>query len=98
MRRSFGMLVLASLLGAFLPDSAQASDPILGEVRLFAGSYCPQGSVPAAGQALFSLLGTTFGGDGTLKFALPDLRGESPTKTLGLRYCIFLVGDYPARP
>jgi len=58
----------------------------IGEIHLFAGSFAPQGwalclgqLLPISGnQALFSLLGTTFGGDGQTTFALPDLRGRIP--------------------
>jgi microcystin-dependent protein len=60
--------------------------PVTGEVRAFARSSLPSGFLAADGslvpistyQALFSLLGTTFGGDGESTFALPDLRGRSP--------------------
>jgi microcystin-dependent protein len=60
--------------------------PFLGEVSLFAGNFAPGGWVFADGQllsinqysALFSLLGTQFGGDGRTTFALPDLRGRTP--------------------
>jgi microcystin-dependent protein len=64
------------------------TDPYIAEVRLFAfGSIgCPNGWAEANGQllsisqntALFSLLGTTFGGNGQTTFALPDLRGRAP--------------------
>ena len=62
------------------------SDPFLGEIRMFAGSFAPQGWAMCNGQllpisqnaALFSLLGTYFGGDGVSTFALPDLRGRVP--------------------
>lgn len=58
----------------------------VGEVLLFGGNFCPRGYLPCDGQllsissntALFSLLGTTFGGDGKTNFALPDLRGRTP--------------------
>lgn len=58
----------------------------LGEIRLFAGNFAPRGwelcqgqSIPIAyNQALFSILGTTFGGDGRTHFKLPDLRGAVP--------------------
>lgn len=61
-------------------------DPYLGEVRMFAGRYAPQywhlcdGTLLSVNeyQALFSLLGTTWGGDGVTNFALPDLRGRLP--------------------
>ena len=56
-------------------------DPFLGEIRAFAGNYAPQGWAFCQGQllsiaqydALFSLLGTTYGGDGQTTFALPNL-------------------------
>jgi len=60
--------------------------PILGCIYMFAGNFAPRGYALCAGQimsiaqntALFSLLGTTYGGDGRVTFALPDLRGRSP--------------------
>jgi microcystin-dependent protein len=62
------------------------SQPFLGEIQLFAGNFAPKGYALCAGQilaisqntALFSLLGTNFGGNGTSNFALPDLRGRIP--------------------
>jgi microcystin-dependent protein len=61
-------------------------DQFIGEIRLFAGNFAPQGWAFCQGQllaiaqnaALFSLLGTTYGGDGQTTFALPDLRGRVP--------------------
>ncbi len=58
------------------------SDPFVGEVRMFGCNFAPTGWAACDGQllpiaqntALFSLLGTTFGGNGTSNFALPDLR------------------------
>lgn len=60
------------------------SDPYVGEIRLFAGNFAPAGWAFCHGQllaisehdTLFSLIGTTYGGDGTTTFALPDLRGR----------------------
>jgi len=62
------------------------SDPFVGEVRLFSFDFPPRGWATASGQllpiqqnqALFSLLGTTYGGNGVTTFALPDLRGRAP--------------------
>lgn len=62
------------------------SDPYLGEIRMFAGNFNPRGWAFCDGQllatssndALFSLLGTVYGGDGRSTFALPDLRGRLP--------------------
>jgi microcystin-dependent protein len=61
-------------------------DPFVAEVRIFAGNYPPQGWGFCDGQilpisqntALFSLIGTTYGGNGVSTFALPDLRGRAP--------------------
>jgi microcystin-dependent protein len=62
------------------------AEPFVGEIRLFAGNFAPlgwafcDGSVLAIAQndVLFSLIGTTYGGDGQNTFALPDLRGRVP--------------------
>jgi len=62
------------------------SDPYLGEVRLFAGNFAPVGwnkcdgtLLPIAqNDALFNLIGTTYGGDGVNTFAVPDLSGRIP--------------------
>lgn len=62
------------------------SDPFIGELRLFAGNFAPRGWAFCEGQllpisqntALFSLLGITYGGNGTSNFALPDLRDRVP--------------------
>ena len=62
------------------------SDPYIGEIRMFAGTFNPRGWAFCDGQllqvsqndALFSLLGTIYGGDGRTTFALPDLRGRIP--------------------
>lgn len=59
-------------------------DNYLGEIRLFAGDYAPQGWAfcdgstldIASNEALFALIGTTFGGNGQTTFSLPDLRGR----------------------
>lgn len=62
------------------------SEPFVGEIRIFAGNFAPRGWALCDGQllavssndALFSLLGTIYGGDGRTTFALPDLRGRVP--------------------
>ena len=62
------------------------AEPFLGEIRMFAGTFAPQGWAFCDGQllsvsqndALFSLLGTTYGGDAISTFALPDMRGRVP--------------------
>ena len=62
------------------------SEPFVGEVRMFGGNFAPRGWAFCDGQllavsqndALFSLLGTIYGGDGRTTFGLPDLRGRIP--------------------
>lgn len=62
------------------------ADPFVAEIRIFPFNFPPQGWAWCDGQllplsqntALFSLLGTTYGGDGKSTFALPDLRGRAP--------------------
>lgn len=101
-------LVAAALTTLAAP--AQAQDKQLAEVYAFAGTFCPRGSLPADGRllqistntALFSLLGTTYGGDGRTTFALPDLRHEIAAFTpngdqVPIRYCIVTEGIFPSR-
>ncbi len=62
------------------------SDPFIGEIRTFAGDFAPKGWALCNGQllpiahytALFSILGTTYGGDGKATFGLPDMQGNAP--------------------
>jgi microcystin-dependent protein len=62
------------------------SDPYVGEIRMFAGNFAPLGwafcdgsLLPIAeNDVLFTLIGTTYGGDGQQTFGLPDLRGRIP--------------------
>jgi microcystin-dependent protein len=61
-------------------------DPYVGEIRMFAGNFAPSGWMFCDGglmpisenEALFQLIGTTYGGDGQSTFAIPDLRGRIP--------------------
>lgn len=65
------------------------SEPFLSEIRMMSFNFAPRGWAMCNGQlmpinqnqALFSLLGTTYGGDGRTNFALPDLRGRVPIHT-----------------
>jgi microcystin-dependent protein len=65
------------------------SEPYLGEIRMFAGNFAPVNWALCNGQilniseneALYTLIGTTYGGDGQSTFALPDLRGRIPVHT-----------------
>jgi microcystin-dependent protein len=76
-------------LGLFMILSfgkTKAQDGFIGEIRMFAGNFAPknwafcQGQILSIAQntALFSILGTTYGGNGTTTFALPDLSGRVP--------------------
>ena len=63
-----------------------ANEPLLAGIFMFGGNFAPRGYMLCQGQilsiaqntALFSLLGTTYGGNGQTTFALPDLRGRAP--------------------
>jgi microcystin-dependent protein len=63
-----------------------ASDPFIAEIRPFGFNFAPRGWAFCQGQimsiaqntALFSLIGTTYGGDGRVTFGLPDLQGRTP--------------------
>jgi microcystin-dependent protein len=67
------------------------SEPFLAEVKIFGFNFAPRGFAFCDGQilpidqnqSLYSLLGTSFGGDGRTSFALPDLRGRVPVHTGG---------------
>ena len=85
--KSAGILASTVALSAGLGWSqpANASEPFLAEIKMFGGNFAPRGYAFCDGQllaissntAVFSLLGTTFGGDGRTTFALPDLRGRT---------------------
>jgi microcystin-dependent protein len=93
-RRDFLGRALAGLAGLVLlgrPDRANAEtaaspQPFVGEVRLFGGNFAPSGWAMCNGQLLdpttspdlFAVIATTYGGNGTTSFAVPDLRGRAP--------------------
>lgn len=101
MKRLFAAAVIATVLQLTCAGIASAQNPYLGEIRLFAFNFCPVGWASAAGQllpisqntALFSLLGTFYGGNGNSNFALPNLvgrapygQGPSPGQPIGMYY------------
>jgi microcystin-dependent protein len=101
-------LAAASLTAFATP--AQARDGYHAEVFVFAGNFCPRGSLPADGRllsisentALFSLLGTMYGGDGRTTFGLPNLRHAMVSWTsngdqIPMRYCVVTEGVFPSR-
>ena len=81
--------------------AANGTPCTLGEIRLTASTVKTAGGLPANGQllliaendGLFSLLGTTYGGDGKSTFALPDLRAVAPDH---MTYSICVAGNSPA--
>lgn len=106
---------IISLATLAAPHRADAgTDPFIGEISMFAGTFPPRGWAFCEGQtlkiaentALYSLLGTTYGGDGKTTFKLPDFR-ESEKKLRkdagikedagGPRYIIAIHGIYPSR-
>ncbi len=77
----------AVLAGSMIwSQPATAAEPFLGQIEYYAFNFAPRGWAKCDGailpinqnQSLYSLLGTTFGGDGRTSFALPDLRGRIP--------------------
>jgi len=81
------LALLATAAGACYsaPAMAQGADPFIGQMMLVPYNFCPRGWTTASGQllsiaqntALFSLLGTTYGGDGQTTFALPNLQSRT---------------------
>jgi microcystin-dependent protein len=94
---------LTALTGA---DVAQAGlDPFLGQTMIVAFNFCPKGWATMNGQilpinqnqALFSLLGTTYGGNGQTTFALPVAKPVVTATGPTLTQCIALQGVFPSR-
>ncbi len=86
MTNKITLALLSAAGGAMLMSSPASAgqEAYLGEIFMMGTNFCPRGSAKADGQilsisqntALFSLLGTMYGGDGRTTFALPDLRGR----------------------
>lgn len=81
-KKIIGLLFVCFFLSS---NNVNAQDQMLGEIRIFAGNFAPRGWAFCEGQllainsntALFSLIGTMYGGDGRTTFGLPDLRGRA---------------------
>jgi microcystin-dependent protein len=95
MKQTHFILVLVFVTFLSANKVTAQTGPFLGQIAMFAGNFAPSGWALCDGQllaissntALFSLLGTTYGGDGQTTFALPDLRGRAaihPGKGQGL--------------
>jgi len=99
--------IVAACLVSFttVPAWAQATEPFLGQTITLAFNFCPKGWAAMNGQvlpinqnqALFSLLGTTFGGNGITTFALPTAKPIITATGVPLTQCIALFGVFPAR-
>ena len=85
MKKSVALLAGFLSLGGMSETANAGGDPWIGEIALVGYTFCPRGWTEAAGQllpiaqyqALFSLYGTIYGGDGRTTFGLPDLRGRA---------------------
>lgn len=111
------LTMVAASLGFSLP-TASIAEPYIGEVKFWGGNFAPRGYSFCDGQllaissntALFSILGTTYGGDGRSTFGLPDMRGRIPIHTgtgpglthvnlgerLGTEYMVLLASNLPS--
>jgi hypothetical protein len=94
----------ALVLFATAPGAgAQGTNPILGQTITTAGNFCPVNWAPMNGQllaiatydTLFTLIGTTYGGDGQTTFALPTAEPIVTATGATLTQCISLFGLYP---
>lgn len=114
------LILIVALCFGFTTEEEPTYDQFgfIGEVKMFAGNFAPRGWALCEGQmlsisqhsALFSILGTTYGGDGRTTFALPDLRGRVPVgpgtgpglssyrmgQTGGTETNVVTVGNIPA--
>lgn len=96
------------LQGAYPVRDDSWTEQAIGEIRLFAGNYPPGGWAFCDGQtlpinqnqALYSILGTRYGGNGTTDFQLPKLAPlkESDGGSTPIKYIVALQGIYPMRP
>jgi microcystin-dependent protein len=93
------------ILCANARSALAGANPFIGEVETFAFNFCPLGWSTLNGQllvisqntALFSLLGTTYGGDGVTTFALPTAKPIFTATEAVLLQCIALQGIFPSR-
>ena len=105
MKRILFVIMLLAIFSLTPTEKSFAgSEPFIGEITIFAGSYSPRGFAFCEGQmleitqytALFSILGTRYGGDGRTTFALPNLK-DAEKSLNGARYIMALQGMFPVR-
>ncbi|WP_188054356.1 phage tail protein [Sphingosinithalassobacter sp. CS137] len=102
MARKMMTAACAAIAALTVSAPALAQQSFLGEVLLVGSNFCPAGTMDADGRllpiqqysALFSLYGTTYGGDGATSFAIPKLTPP----LAGMHYCVVVDGAYPPRP
>ncbi len=104
--RALYFAVATVAIGVSVAPASAGGDPFLGEIDTFPYNFCPKNWAPLDGQllsisqniALFSLLGTTYGGNGTTTFALPLAKPVlTLTQGASLIQCISLTGIFPSR-
>jgi microcystin-dependent protein len=107
--RTFSLGLAAAALGCAMclnPPTARAQvEPFIAQIATFGFNFCPNGWAPLNGQliaiaqntALFSLLGTNYGGNGTTNFALPTAKPIFSATGFPLTQCIALFGVFPSR-
>jgi microcystin-dependent protein len=84
LKSTYAMAAVALAAAVTAPTAADAQEKYIGEIFMGGWNFCPRNSAPLDGQllsiaqnsALFSLLGTQYGGDGRTTFGLPDMRGR----------------------
>jgi len=97
------MILLTMLLAAATPSLAQTF--YLGQILTFPYNFCPANTLPTNGEllpitqytALFALLGTSYGGNGTTTFALPNIKAPLSANRSPLISCIAISGVFPSR-
>jgi len=107
MRKIVPLMIGYALIGmaAAGPAFAQASEPFLGEIITVPFGFCPTGWMALNGQllsiadndALYQLLGTNYGGNGTTNFALPTAKPAFTATGVQLTQCIWLLGVFPSK-
>ena len=96
---------IAAAIALGTGGSAAAQQYYLSEILTLGTNFCPFGTLPADGRllpissnvALFSLLGTTYGGDGQVTFALPNAKPVFTQNRATLTQCIVSSGIFPSR-
>ena len=102
------VLAVAALAASVLVQSAPANagpQPFVGEIMIAPYDFCPRGYLPADGRllqisqntALFSLILTNYGGDGSSTFALPAMAPIRTVTGAFLHHCIAIEGIFPSR-